>query len=267
MLTSLLFALNAAPALAAGGGITVVPEYRRTGKETDAVAETAAAEELRSHNECLQALVAAGERMAEPGSPLALAGQEAVDQLGKGKPVAQRLLIRASYGSINLQFEVNDGARRLLRESVELSNVPASFSERLGRKECEIPEKKGTALVDLVLEPIRLKRCKKLRDELISTAAKVAAFLHDYVPENWLNAAKEKVGSSEPGELMPRNLDSYRGGSGKFEQCEARLKRLKADARHTSSVLEEAGSQKPELGLPRKSLDRLEELIKAPGPR
>ena len=257
--------LSAAPA-AADEPVRVMAQYRRLGTESDASAEKAATRELEAGNKCLEQLVAdAGSRSAK-GSPLDRAAGE-VASLHKGK-LESRLVLKVSHGAVELHFELVRGGRKLVREKTELTSTPGTFAERIERKECGISEKQAASLANLVLEPARLERCRRQGEALAKVASRISLFPHYYVPDHWVAAAKDNLPVPAGGAaLLPRDLAEYTKRSKDFEACARRLERLRADAGYTGKVLEEAGKLKPELGLPRNSLDKVFQLILEPGPR
>lgn len=262
----LLAALVPAVPAAAEEPVKVVAQYRRLGTESEAAAERAATRELEAGNKCLRQLVADAGKGSAKGTLIARAAGE-VASLHKGA-LEPRLVLRVSRGAVELHFELLRGGKKLVRNKVELTTTPGTFAQRLERRQCGVSEKQAEALASLVLEPARHERCRKQRGELAKVAAKVSLFLHDYVPDHWVSAAKDNTPAPSGGAaLLPRSLDDYTKPTKDFDACERRLNHLRADASYTGKVLEEAGRLKPELGLPRKSLDALFQLLLEPGPR
>lgn len=262
----LLAALLSGPASAADEPVRVVVQYRRLGTENDAAAERAAAREIEDGNKCLQQLAADANTAAGKGTAIDRAAGE-VASLHKGRP-ERRLVLRVSHGAVELHFELVRGGKKLVRNEVELTSTPGSFAQRLERKECGVSSVQAAALADLVLEPARQERCRRQRGELAKVAGKIALFLHDYVPDHWVSAAKGNTPPPTDGAvLLPRSLADYTKPTKGFEACERAFTRLRADSAYTGKVLEEASRLKPELGLPRQSLDKLFQLLLEPGPR
>ncbi len=243
--------------IAAHGAETPVTiRYFRTGSETPAFAETAAADEIAKGNECLRMLLQDAESSG---------GFEAVlNELRAYSSAREKhdnhFVVEVSRGSIALIFEEFRDGKRVARVRKMLSERPGTWRERLGRNHCRISKGQIQSFVDIVLEPARLGKCRNGWANFFKLAKRVAEFLHDYVPEKWIAGVEsEFVFEEGKPKLLSRDLLEHAGNAKTYLGCDEKMKLLVSDTLYTIRILEAIADKRPEVGLPAKSIEAIKE--------
>lgn len=243
--------------------------YLRTGKESAEEAEAAGKKEIANGNPCAGPLAKDLESLASDPAMVKASEDAAKGWLAEVKP-GQHLLLRLSNGSMILRYELRGekpGAPgeevAVFRKEVKLSERPGTWRKRVGRGDCRITEAQKKTLIELVAEPTKLLGCKTRKLELLDHVAKVSNFLHEYVPDKWVEEAKERLLRREQRvpELLRSDDAIYRTNNQNFRSCSRGLELLELESAVTLRLLRDMAQQKPELELPLDTLDALDRLL------
>lgn len=262
LLISQLLLLLSAPAGAAPGAIPAQLLYQRTGKEGPAEAELAGKREVENENSCALPLFRDLEALAADPA-MRQAGEDAAKGwLAEREPTRHLVLLMAN-GSLHLRFELREDQKALFRKEVRLSERPGTFRQRLARGECRVKPAQKKALIDLVAEPTRLTACKSRKIEVLEAAGVVGTFLHEYIPEKWVDDALERLSRrvADAPEVLRKDQKSYRSNNQTFQACRRGLDMLEAEAGATIRVLRDISDHKAGTELPLEALDALERLL------
>lgn len=273
--TVLLSLLLAADAFAGGAASSIGTHvlYHRTGKEKPAEAEAAGKKEIADGNPCAGPLALNLEALARDPAMRKASEDAAKGFLAEREP-GQHLLLVLSNGSMLLRYELRGekpGAPgeevAVFRKELKLTEVPGTWRKRVGRGVCRLSATQKKAMVELVAEPTLLVACKARKLELFEHTSKLSNFLHEYVPDKWVEEARERLSRREQAapELLRKDESVYRTNNLTHRSCRRGLELLEQESAATIRVLKDVAERKPDIELPLETVETLERLLDSSG--
>lgn len=248
------------------GSIPVHLLYFRTGVESESKAEEAGRREVESGNPCARAFDTDLKQLSSDPAMVG-AGEELAKSWLSATAPHPNLRLHLSRGSVLLRFELrNESGEVVFARERRLSERMGTWKKRISRDSCRISAAERKGLAEQVAEPTLLFQCKSRKIELLDPASRLGHYLHEYVPDRWVEKYKEMRANKGESELIPLQADEapYRTGNETYRSCRKGLELLEAHSRSTVLLLRDLTLQNSELSFPSQLVSDLERLLDTP---